>query len=399
MAKPKHRVAYLVTHPIQYQAPLLRLISEQNDIDLTVFFQSDISLHTFADAGFGRSVKWDIPLVDGYRHEFLPGIWRDHGITGQRPISWGLSARLKPTRFDALWVHGYSRWVNWMGILIAKRRGLAVLVRDEATSFSSERSDARRYAKRLFFAILSRVVDAFLAIGSANRDYYLKHGIAADRIFSVPYCVDNEFFAKGAEAAETSREQLRRELEIEADQAVILYASKFQPRKRPGDLLRAYERLLGSLGDGATPVLLFLGDGELRNTLEAEARSKGFHAVRFLGFRNQTELPQFYALCDVFVLPSMIEPWGLAVNEVMATGKPVIVSDRVGCAQDLVRDGVNGYVFPAGNIDALAGALMRVIKDRDQAARMGIASREIIARWSFREDIEGLRLALQAVAR
>ena len=393
----KYRIAYLVTHPIQYQAPLLRLIAAQSDIDLTVFFQSDMSLKAYADRGFGQSVKWDVPLVDGYKHEFLPGIWRRGAVTAQRPINWGFTSRLTRARFDALWVHGYARWVNWMAILCAKARGLAVLVRDEATLFSTERSFMRRQAKRVFFPVLSSVGDGFLAIGSANRDYYLAHGVPIQRIFNMPYCVDNEFFATRAEEAEGLVSQLRSDLRIETGQPVILYASKFEPRKRPGDLLLAYEQVIARSDAGSMPQLVFVGDGELRSSLEAEVRQKGLSAVKFLGFRNQSELPKFYALCDVFVLPSTDEPWGLVVNEVMATGKPVVVSNQVGCARDLVHSGKNGFIFPAGNVDALATSLMRVLGNRDEAARMGRASREIMVNWSFAEDIEGLRLALHSV--
>ena len=397
MTNKKYRIAYLVTHPIQYQAPLLRLIAAQSDIDLTVFFQSDMSLKAYADGGFGQSVKWDVPLLDGYRHEFLPGIWRHGVVTAQKPINWGFTSRLTKARFDALWVHGYARWVNWMAIVCAKARGLAVFVRDEATLFSTERSLMRQRAKRVFFSLLSRVGDGFLAIGSANRDYYLAHGVPRQRIFNMPYCVDNDFFAKGAQDAGGLMARLRRDLRIESCQPVILYASKFEPRKRPGDLLLAYEKLIARSDARWKPHLLFLGDGELRPSLEAEAKKRGLDAVTFLGFRNQSELSKFYALCNVFVLPSMDEPWGLVVNEVMATGKPVVVSDQVGCARDLVHNGKNGFIFPAGNVDALATLLMRVLNDRDEAARMGRASREIIANWSFAEDIEGLRYALGSV--
>ena len=392
----KYRVAYLVTHPIQYQAPLLRLISAQRDIDLTVFFQSDISLGAYDDEGFGRTVKWDVPLVDGYRHEFLPGLWRRGPVTAQRPVNWGFAHRLTRARFDALWVHGYARWVNWSAMLCARARGLAVLVRDEATLFSAQRSLARQQAKRAFFSLLSNVADAFLAIGSANRDYYLAQGVPSQRIFSMPYCVDNKFFATRAREAASHSPRLRSEHGIPADAAIILYASKFEPRKRPRDLLLAYEKLIGRLA-GVKPHLLFLGDGELRASLEAEARSKGLESVKFLGFRNQGELPQYYALCDVFVLPSTNEPWGLVVNEVMATGKPVIVSHGVGCAPDLVHDGENGFVFPTGDVDALSEALARVVANGAEAARMGNESRKLIEKWSFAEDIEGLRLALRDV--
>jgi glycosyltransferase involved in cell wall biosynthesis len=397
MADRTYRVAYLVTHPIQYQAPLLRLIAAQSDIDLTVFFQSDMSLNAYADTGFGHSVKWDVSLVDGYRHEFLPGISRHGTVTAQRPISWGFASRLSRARFDALWVHGYARWINWLAILCAKARGLAVLVRDEATLFSTERSLMRRQAKRAFFFALSRVGDGFLAIGSANRDYYLAHGVPRQRIFDMPYCVDNEFFARRAREARELLDQLRTDLGIEFGQPVILYASKFEPRKRPGDLLLAYEKVIARSEARLKPQLVFLGDGELRPSLEAEVRKNRLTGVKFLGFRNQSELPKFYALCDVFVLPSTGEPWGLVVNEVMATGKPVVVSDQVGCGRDLVRGGTNGFVYPVGDVDALATSLIRVLGNREEAARMGQASREIMAKWSFAEDIEGLRLALHSV--
>src|SRR5258708_38785541 len=212
----------------------------------------------YGDTGFGHSVKWDVPLVDGYRHEFLPGIWRHGVVTAQRPINWGLASRLTRARFDALWVHGYARWVNWMAILCAKARGLAVLVRDEATLFSTERSLMRQQAKRAFFSALSRVGDGFLAIGSANRDYYLAHGVPRQRIFDMPYCVDNEFFAVRAREAGGLVGQLRSDLGIEAGQPVILFSSKFEPRNRPADLLLAYEKVIAQSHPSLRPLLLLL---------------------------------------------------------------------------------------------------------------------------------------------
>jgi glycosyltransferase involved in cell wall biosynthesis len=250
----------------------------------------------------------------------------------------------------------------------------------------------------MFFRFLSGSVTGFLAIGTSNRDYYIANGITAERIFPMPYAVDNEFFADRAAQAAPRRAAFRRELGLEDDRPVILFASKFQPRKRPDDLLHAYERLLEKLRkDVARPYLLFVGDGELRARVEAEALTKGLAEVRFLGFRNQTELAAFYDLCDVFVLPSIHEPWGLVVNEVMAAGRPVIVGDQVGCAADLVRSGENGFTIRAGDIEALAEALHRIVTAPPEAAlRMRDASRTIIAGWSFAEDVAGLRQALRA---
>ena len=392
----RYRVAYLVTHPIQYQAPLLRLIAGQPDIALKVLFQSEGALAGHRDRGFGQVVRWDVPLLDGYEHEFLPAFGRRNVISAQRPLSYGIASRLRRGRFDALWVHGYARWVNWQAMLAAKALGAKVLVRDEATAASAPRSPARRLAKHGFFRTLAAVADGFLAIGSANRDYYLANGIPPARVFMMPYAVDNDFFRLRALAAAPRREALRAELGLEPGRAIILYASKFQRRKRPDDLLRAHVRLCRSLDARPAPYLLFVGDGEMRGALEQAAGGEKGGAVRFLGFRNQTELPALFDLADVFVLPSVHEPWGLIVNEAMAAGRAVIVSDQVGCAGDLVRHGVNGFIFPAGDVEALAAALREIVLAPRRARAMGEAGREIIERWSFREDLAGLRQALRA---
>jgi len=394
----RYRIAHLITHPIQYSVPLYRLIAAQPDLDLTVFFESDISLKGDWDPGFQKTIKWDVPLLDGYKHEFLPAIGSRQSLSRWRPFTHGFARRLRRARFDALWVHGYARPSNLRAILIAKIFGLKVFVRDEASAVSKPRSAFNRVAKRVFFRIISRLVDGFLAIGSDNRDYYIANGIAPDRIFSVPYAVDNDFFAtKAAEAAE-NRNGFRAGLGLEAGRPIILYASKFQIRKRPDDLLRAYEALLRRIPEKhRQPYLLYVGDGEMRAAVEAEAARKGLADARFLGFRNQTELPAFFDLCDVFVLPSVYEPWGLVVNEAMAAGRAVIVGDEVGCAADLVRPGVNGFAFRAGDVEALAAALHEVTASFDRSREMGLASRTIIASWSYREDVAGLRQALHSL--
>jgi glycosyltransferase involved in cell wall biosynthesis len=392
-----YRVAYLVTHPIQYQAPLLRLIAAQPDIELTVFFSSDLSLRSYQDPGFGRAVTWDISLIDGYRHEFLPAFGRTDVITATRPLSRGFARRLRKSRFDALWVHGYARPSNLLAIAIAKLAGLKVFVRDEANEVSAPRSPLRRALKSVFFRLLALWVDGFLAIGSFNRRYYIRNGVDERRVFMMPYAVDNDFFAERARQAATDRDRLRGELGLEPGRPVILYASKFAARKRPDELLLAYERLIVDMPDpDRHPYLLFVGDGEMRTALEAAATEKALDGVRFLGFRNQTELPAFFDLCDVFVLVSSHEPWGLVVNEAMAAGRAVIVGDEVGCVADIVQPNVNGFVVRPGDIAGLATALRDATATPERSRAMGEASREIIEQWSFREDVEGLMLALRA---
>jgi glycosyltransferase involved in cell wall biosynthesis len=391
------RLAYLVTHPIQYQAPLLRRLAREPGLDLTVFFCSDFTTKKFLDPSFGRVIDWDVPLLEGYRHEFLLALGGRERVSFWRPFNYGLGRSLKEGRFEVLWIHGYNRWFHWLAMWSAKRLGLKVLIRDEATLSSARRNIGKRLLKTGFFAVLKRLADGFLAIGSLNREYYRHYGIPEEKIFWMPYAVDNSFFQTEARKAGARREEWRRELGLAPGRPVILFLSKLEPRKRPADLLAAYIHLTRKGEMAGPPYLLFVGDGEQRQPLEELAREMQLEAVRFLGFKNQTELPAYYDLCDVLVLPSMHEPWGLVVNEAMNAGKAVIVSDQVGCGPDLVRNGENGYTFPRGDIPALTTALRKVLADPETCRRMGARSRAIISPWGFSEDLAGLRQALQAV--
>ena len=390
----KIRLAYLVSHPIQYQAPLLRLIAADPDIDLTVFFCSDYSLREHKDKGFGQTIKWDVPLVEGYRHVFLPSFAAGGPPTALRPINHGLAGYLKDGDYDVLWVHGYMRLYHLISMWRARRQGRIVLNRDEAWAYSAARGPIKAIVKRLFYALLRRVCHGWLVIGTANRDYYLASGMQEQTLFTVPYAVDNSAFATRAAKAAKSRDELRSELNLEDGRPVVLYASKFMERKRPEDLVAAFAKIVTE-PDARRPYLVLVGDGDRHDALLDLTKSLNIEqSVRFAGFRNQSELPRFYDLCDVFVLPSLLEPWGLVVNEVMNAGRAVIVSDQVGSAADLVKKGENGLIFPAGNVDALADALRQVLSNPERCKAMGEKSRQIIGAWGFQQDVAGLKQAL-----
>jgi glycosyltransferase involved in cell wall biosynthesis len=401
VTKKKVRLAYLVSHPIQYQAPLLRRIAQEPDIDLTVFFGSDFSVRGYKDEGFGVGVKWDVPLLDGYRHEFLPALRDNATASIASPLSHGILSRLKGRKgeagFDALWVHGYSTVNAMHGMMAAKSLGIPVLLRAESWLQDRSRSGSKLAAKRLFFNGLKSLIDAVLPIGTLNVAYW-KYYFGEDfPMFLMPY--DNQYFRqRSAEAAE-KRADLLQELNLDPSRPVILFASKLQKRKRCEDLVEAYKRLSPAPGVEPHPYLLIVGDGEERVALEKQAAAIGFSSIRFCGFRNQSELPRFFDLASVFVLPSRHEPWGLIVNEVMNAGRAVIVSDDVGSQPDLITDGVEGCVFPAGDVDELTNALRRVLATPETAARMGQKALERITGWGFEEDVCGLRRALSAVTR
>jgi len=390
------RLAYLVSHPIQYQSPLLRLIAGEPGISLKVFFRSPMGLKPYADAGFGRTIAWDTPLLEGFEHEFLPALDNPMRVSRYlRPLNYGLARRLRQGGFDALWVHGYARVFNAVAMAVGKRQGLKVLLRDEATPISMPRGPLKQLAKRGFFAGLGKLVDGVLAIGSLNRRYYLEQGFDPARIFAMPYAVDNARFQAGARQAEANRANLLATLGISPDCPRIVFSGKLTAIKAPEILLEAFARL-----SEPKPSLCYVGDGPLRAMLEERARALGVaERVCFAGFRNQRELPAFYDLCDVFVLPSRREPWGLVINEAMNAGRAIVASDQVGAAPDLVRPGVNGAIVPAGDEAALAAALADIVADPQRCRAMGEASRRLIAGWGFEQDVAGLKQALAAVLR
>ncbi len=398
------RMAYLVSHPIQYQAPLLRRIAREPDIDLTVFFGSDFSVKGYKDEGFGGvGVKWDVPLLEGYRHEFLPVIRDNARVTPTTPMNYGIARRLMGDQdrpaFDVLWVHGYASVNALHGITAANALGIPVLIRAESWLGDRERSGMKLAAKRLFFRTLSQMIDGVMPIGSLNAEYW-RYYLGEDfPLYLMPYAVDNEYFQSRSLEAAPRREELRRELNLEPGRPIILFASKLQSRKRADDLLEAYKRLAPAPGLEPNPYLVIVGDGDQRQSLERQAEQSGIGSIRFCGFRNQSELPRFFDLATVFVLPSRHEPWGLIVNEVMNAGRAVIVSDEVGSQRDLITDGVEGAVFPAGDVEALADALRRTLATPETAAEMGRRGLDRISRWSYEEDIRGLRSALAAVTK
>ena len=384
------RLAHVVSHPIQYQAPLLRRLAQEPGLRLKTFFLTDAGAQPFHDPGFNRVVQWDVPLLEGYDHQFIArGLPLPLKFNQPAHCSWRRA--FAAGGFDAVWVNGYAHGPLLRAIAAAKWLGIKVLVRGESHD-GLRRAEPRwrRAAQRALF----RQVDAFLAIGSANRDFYVARGVAPQRVHLAPYSVDNEYFRERINAATARRVTLLSELQLSPSLPVVLFASKLQPRKRCVDLLRAYE----TIRDDTPAQIVVVGDGTERAALMEYVREKRLDHVRFVGFKNQSELPAYYDLCDIFVLPSDTEPWGLIVNEVMNAGKPVVVSDAVGAARDLVPDGRSGCVFPVGDVAALAARLRTLISQPDLRRRMGAHARVLVGEWGIDATVAGIRSALHALS-
>jgi glycosyltransferase involved in cell wall biosynthesis len=389
----KFRLAYLVSHPIQYQVPLLQRLARHPDIALHVYYMTDQGVRPSRDPEFGVPVQWDAPLLDGYAWTLLPNrSWCPQADHPFRFIHPSIAGALRRERYDALIVHGYAHVTEWLAAWGARRTGTPLLLRGES-NLLGRRPPWIAAAKRIALGALLRRVNGALAIGTLNHQFYRAYGVPEDRIFFVPYAVDNARFEAEAERWRASRGALRDELRVPPDLPVVLYVGKLIPRKRPLDLLEAYAQV----APDHPAALIFLGEGAERPRLEAAAAGHRLSHVAITGFVNLSGIGRYYAAADVLVLPSSHEPWGLVLNEAMCFGLPVIASDAVGAALDLVHVNENGFIYPVGDVAALASALRRLLADPATRAEMGGRSREIVSRFSYEADIDGILQALRRV--
>lgn len=391
-----YRLAVVNSHPIQYFAPLYAFLNSQPGLVVTALYCSDSSLRGTMDPGFKKEVVWDVDLLAGY-----PSVFLGAAATSRTPRGfWSLVCpqvwtEISSGRYDAVLIHGYSYAANILAFLAAKTHGVAVLVRSE-THAGLRRNSWRGRVRDAVLTLAYKFIDGFLAIGTANRAYYVGLGVPERKIFDVPYAVDNDRFMAAAAMARDQRAEIRKRYGLPAIGRIVLYASKLMRRKHPDHVIRAFARLQA---EGSGAVLFVVGAGEMESELKALAEMLNPGSVVFGGFVNQSELPRVFAACDVFVLPAENEPWGLVVNEVMCAGKPVIVSCEVGCVPDLVKHGVNGYVTESRDIESLLVALRQILSDDRRRREMGEASLSIIGRWGYGECRAGIEVALERSVR
>jgi glycosyltransferase involved in cell wall biosynthesis len=391
MPESRYRVLAIATHPAQYQAPLFRRMAARADLDLHVAYCTLRGAEAAHDPEFGATVKWDIPLLDGYAWTLLPnsGSGAESFFGLRNPGLWKL---IHEGKFDAVLCYvGYVRASFWIACFAAKFSRTAFLFgTDTHTLTPRDGRMWKRRVKRIFWPFLFRMADQVIVPSSGGLGLMRSLGIRDDRITLTPYVVDNDWWL--AESSHVDRDAVRTSWGASPNDTVILFCAKLQPWKRPLDILHAFAKV--SLPNAR---LIFAGEGPLRSVLETQASALGISSrVRFLGFVNQSQLPAVYKSADLMVLPSEYEPFAVVVNEAMLCGCPVAASDRVGAARDLIAHGRTGFVYPCGDVDALVALLRQATSGETRLSLIGRAARARMESWSPRENIEA---TVAAVAR
>ncbi len=387
------RLAVLASHPIQYFTPVYRRLAARPQIDLEVMYYRDFGVQERFDKQFGQKIRWDTDQLTGYRHRFLTNVSPvTDTFNPMHAFNPGAFARLLLGKYDALWLNGYAYPSNWLALAASSLRRMPLLFRSDLRLPDS--TDTRRY-RHVRDAVIRwwmRRSDALLYIGKANREAYLHYGATESKLFFSPFSVDVELIdSMRVRYAGSERHALRQRWGLPTNVPVILSVGKLVAQKRPDALLK----IAHALGDSAHVV--FAGSGPLEFELKERAAAAGLRNVSFLGFVNQSKLPEVYACADVFVMASVAETWGLVVNEAMAAGAVPVVTNEVGSHHDLVTEGVTGYVVLAGDVDSMISRVQTLVLDEKLRARLSDAARKRIAAYSYDATTDGVVTALRAV--
>lgn len=365
------KLAIIITHPIQYYAPLFKLLAQH--IKLKVFYTAGNKI--LYDKGFQQQVKWDIPLLQDYEFEFLtntagsPGTDHFMGIKNPKAIS-----RIQDFQPSCLLIYSWANWSH-LNLLMHFKGKVPILFRGDSTLLNHQ-SLHKTILKTLGLHWLYKHIDTALFAGTNNKAYFKKYGLKEERLIFVPHAVDNERFGKPGFS------EIRKKFHIKESDLLLLFAGKIDTVKEPMLLLQAFKEV-----NKPTAHLLFVGCGKLAASLQNEC---AMHPrVHYLPFQNQTTMPSVYQACDLFCLPSKSDSWGLSVNEAMAAGLAVLTSDKVGAAADLVKT-ANGLIFKSGDLEDLKKALIQLTEDKAGLIAKGKASKKIIAAWNFDTQLKNI---------
>ncbi|MDB5089782.1 MAG: glycosyl transferase family 1 [Mucilaginibacter sp.] len=367
------KLAIITTHPIQYYAPVFRLLQQRGKISIKVFYTWGEAAISKYDPGFGKDISWDIPLTEDYPFTWVRNVAANPGSHYKRGIiNPTLISEIKQFNPSAILVFGWA-YQSHFEVMRYFHGKIPVYFRGDSTLLD-EMPAWKKTIRYIWLKWVYHFINNAFYVGTNNRSYFKLYGLKDEQLAFAPHAIDNERFA--ADCGKEAR-QLREQLNLRKKNILILFAGKLEDKKSPLLLLEAF---LDLQQDDVH--LLITGNGQLEATLKASAAESP--NIHFLNFQNQQYMPVIYQAADLFCLPSQGpgETWGLAVNEAMAAGAAIVVSDKVGCATDLVTE-KNGAIFTSGDLASLTKALKTLTADKQNLKQMGKHSKVVIAAWNF----------------
>lgn len=344
-------------------------------------------------SGVDETYAWDhVAGADCFKRVTL----FEHADSHRRPVSevaGRVRLNLDSLQPDVLAIPGWADRGALAALRWSVTHQVPVVIMSETTAWDDPRQAWREWIKRR----VVRLCSTALVGGQAHSDYLVQLGMPAERVSPGYDAIDNEYFIQRVEEVRPEDSVIRKRHDL--PEQYFLASARFVEKKNLPGLFRAYARYRSLCAESfQTPWhLVLLGDGELRDSLLAlRAELRLGEVIHLPGFKQYPDLPAYYGLAQAFVHASTTEPWGLVVNEAMASGLPVLVSNRCGCAHDLVQDGCNGFVFDPGDEENLAILMQRVSGlTPGKLSAMGTASQEIITHWGPERFADGLTRSVE----
>ena len=376
----KPRVAILLPVPTPYREPLLERFAASGLYDTLVLYCRERQL----------GQEWSLPRPAYpalWLKEYSPRCWNGRLLLGHiNPSVWRVLGAFRP---DAVIVYGYSTATALLAIFWAVSHEVPLLMRGDSNLRGEEGKPRLLLAiKRFFLRWLTSGASGFLAVGTSNSQYWQQHGAKPEKVFAAGYAVDNDYFGRETDRCRSTRLQTRSENGWR-QRYLLLYVGRLSWEKGVDVLIESVRRISDTRPDIG---LLIVGDGPERESLKEQARH--LPQVFFLGFKDWKQLPSYYAAADLLILPSRRDQWGLVVNEAMASGLPVMATEKVGAAQDLILEGQTGFVVPEDNAAALASAIDRACQSVERLRAMGERAQHLIETWNYDATLSGFHQGL-----
>lgn len=384
-----HKIAFLQSHPIQYHSPLYDQLEQNEMVDFKIYYCSDYGLSKDGKRfhpEFGELPNWDVDLVNGHTYEILEnkafkkGIF--NGFFGL--MNFGVYGKLKKDRPDVLVINGWNYFTMVWAVFCCKILKIKVYVRgDNSVDGDKQLSKLKLVIKHFFYGkLLFPLYTKIAFVGEKNKQFFESYGVKKTKLIHLPHAIDNQKFSTYFELNKDNKLEIRKRLGI-PDKFNILFIGRLHKEKRILDLIEAVGEILADVH------LTIIGDGKLLDAIKKACGAYPDNTFKLAGFKNQEDLLDYYITGDLMVLPSQLETWGLVVNEAMNFNLPIILSDKVGCAEDLCLEG-NGYVYKMGDVNSLSEHIDFLAKNPNIAKEKGAKSGEIIKNYSYSTIIENL---------
>jgi glycosyltransferase involved in cell wall biosynthesis len=377
------KLAIIVSHPIQYYSPLFTRLAASEQLQVKVFYTWNPKENANYDPGFNKNIEWDIPLLEGYDYIFSKNISKNPGTHHYFGLdNPHLIGQIQHWQPDALLLYGW-KYKSHLQVLKYYKNLVPIFFRGDS-HLLDEKYRVNKILRNVILKWVYRKIDFAFYTGKNNKEYYKMAGLNDSQLIWAPHAVDNERFSSNEVESNRKAKELLNELSIPQNALVVLYAGKMESKKQPLILLD-----IAVNSDNEKLHFIFAGNGEQEEEIKSAADK--FENIHYLPFQNQSQMPVLYRTSDIFCLPSIREEtWGLAVNEAMACGCAIIVSDKVGSAADLIHRGENGFVFNAENPEELR-QILNLLKDEKQVLKkLGDNSGKIIKDWSIEKQSKAI---------